>query len=265
MSSELPERPGDVFSVAGKRVLITGGTAGIGLGVARHFAAAGADVVITGRRSAGPQIAESVGARFVRMDVGDDDSVEQAISDAARMLGGLDVLILNAGVGRTVGPIESLDLDEFRDVFNVNVLGVVRGLRYGVPLLGPGGVVLVTSSPGGRQALAAPGMVAYSASKAAVDMIVQSAGLELAARGIRVSGVLPGFIRTQIAADSGHEDSWLAHLTASGHAREPSAMGPVFQFLASDAGAMLQSSIVAADDGCSAGLSASVLRRLVGQ
>jgi NAD(P)-dependent dehydrogenase (short-subunit alcohol dehydrogenase family) len=264
MTADPLQEPDKLFSVAGKRVLVTGGTAGIGHGVARHFVAAGANVVISGRRTAGPQIAESIGARYVWMDVGDDESVERATVEAARLLGGLDVLILNAGIAKPVGPIEVLDLDEFRDVFNVNVGGVVRGLRYGVPLLSPGGVVLVTSSVGGRQALAAPGMIGYSASKAAVDMIVASAGLELAAKGIRVSGVLPGFIRTQIAAGSGHDDSWLARLTASGEAREPADMGPVFQFLASAAGAMLQSSVVAADDGCSAGLSASVLRRLTG-
>ncbi|HTX07396.1 MAG TPA: SDR family oxidoreductase [Solirubrobacteraceae bacterium] len=253
-----------LFSIARRRTVITGGTAGIGLGVARHFVSAGADVVVTGRREQGHQRADSVGATFVRMDVRDDASVERALADAVRALGGLDILILNAGIARPCGPLEALDLDTFREVLEVNLFGVMRGLRYGLAHMERGGVVLVTSSPGGRQALAAPGTVAYSASKAALDMVVQSAGLELADRGIRVSGVIPGFINTEIAAASPSPPTWLARLTATGEARDAEAMGPVFHFLASDAGSMLQASVVAADDGCSAGLSSSVLSRLVG-
>jgi NAD(P)-dependent dehydrogenase (short-subunit alcohol dehydrogenase family) len=77
--------------------------------------------------------------------------------------------------------------------------------------------------------------------------------------------VLPGIIRTQLASDDGPDVSWLARLTATGEERDPADMAPVFHFLASDAGAMLQGSVVAADDGCTAGLSASVLVRLVGE
>ncbi|HTX47124.1 MAG TPA: SDR family NAD(P)-dependent oxidoreductase, partial [Solirubrobacteraceae bacterium] len=130
----------ELFSIQGRRTVITGGTAGIGLGVARHFVSAGAKVVITGRRERGPERAESVGASFVSMDVRDDVSVERGLESAVRLLGGLDVLILNAGVARTCGPLERLDLDAFRDVFEVNVFGVMRGLRYGLPHMEPGAV-----------------------------------------------------------------------------------------------------------------------------
>jgi NAD(P)-dependent dehydrogenase (short-subunit alcohol dehydrogenase family) len=254
--------PEAMFSIAGRRTVITGGTAGIGLGVAEHFVAAGARVVIAGRRAQGPEIAATVGAQFVSMDVADDESVNHALARSAELLGGLDVLILNAGVARPCGPLESLDLDAFRHVFDVNLFGAVRGLRFGLPHMRAGGVVLITSSPGGRQALGAPGMHAYSASKAALDMVVQAAGLELAAEGIRVSGVLPGFIHSELGGEA--DASWLARLTATGRPREPGAMAPVFHFLASEAGEMLQGAIVAADDGCTAGLSAAVLSRLVG-
>ena len=260
---EQAERGSDPFGITGKRTLITGGTAGIGLGVARHFVRAGAEVVISGRRAAGADIAESIGARFVTMDVADEASVQHGTDVAAEILGGLDVVIQNAGIGRPCGPLDQLDLGVFREILEVNLFGVVRGMRYALPHMGRGGVILVTSSPGGRQALAAPGMIGYSCSKAAVDMVIRSAGLELAAKGIRVSGVLPGLIRTEIAGEHGVDDSWLAALTASGHAQDPEAIAPVFHFLASEAGAMTQGSIVAADDGCSAGLSATVLERLM--
>lgn len=251
-----------LFSIAGRRTVITGGTAGIGFGVARHFVDAGAPIVITGRRPSGDQIAESIGARFVRMDVSDDESVQRGLEEAVDHLGGLDVLILNAGIALPCGPMAELDLDAFRAVIDVNLIGVMRGLRFGVGHMKAGGVVLATSSPGGRQGLGVPGMAAYSVSKAALDMVVRSAGLELAASGIRVSGVMPGFIHSELAGDA--DASWLAQLTATGQPREPEDMAPVYHFLASDAGAMLQGSVVAADDGCTAGLSRSVLARLVG-
>jgi NAD(P)-dependent dehydrogenase (short-subunit alcohol dehydrogenase family) len=94
-------------------------------------------------------------------------------------------------------------------------------------------------------------------------MIVRAAGLELASEGIRVSGVIPGFISSGLAAGSEAAAPWLARVTATGEQRERAAMGLVFHFPASDAGAMLQGSVVAADDGCTAGLSASVVSRLM--
>jgi NAD(P)-dependent dehydrogenase (short-subunit alcohol dehydrogenase family) len=91
-----------------------------------------------------------VGASFVFMDVRDDESVERALEEATGVLGGLDVLILNAGTTLMCGPLEELDLDAFREVFGVNLFGVMRGLRYGLPRMRRGSVVLLTSSPGGQ-------------------------------------------------------------------------------------------------------------------
>jgi NAD(P)-dependent dehydrogenase (short-subunit alcohol dehydrogenase family) len=252
------------FSIRGRRTVITGGTAGIGHGVAAHFVAEGAEVVITGRRASGAEIAEGIGAHFVAMDVADDDSVRDGMAAAAERLDGLDVVILNAGISLPERPVAELDLDAFRRVIDVNLFGVIRGIRFGLEHLGSGGVIIVTSSPGGRQGLGAPGMLAYGASKAAVDQLVRGAALQLAHQGIRVCGVLPGLILTEIAGER-EGPIWLSQLTASGQARVPDDMAPAFHLLASEAGAMFQGSIVAADDGCSAGLSASVVARLIGR
>ena len=99
----------DIFSIANRRTVITGGTAGIGLAVAAHFVSAGAEVVITGRRADGRQIAGSISARSVSMDVRSDASVERGLNEAVEILGGLDVLVLNAGVSLPAGPLEELD------------------------------------------------------------------------------------------------------------------------------------------------------------
>jgi NAD(P)-dependent dehydrogenase (short-subunit alcohol dehydrogenase family) len=137
-------------------------------------------------------------------------------------------------------------------------------VKFALPHMGRGGVIIATSSPGGRQATAGGVMMAYSSSKAGLDMFVHSAALDLAAHGIRVCGLLPGLTRTEIAGVDMSEESWLAALTSTGTSRPPSDLVTAYQFLASDAAHMLQGAIIAADDGCSAGLSMPVLRRLMG-
>lgn len=256
----------DPFSLAGKRVVIVGATAGIGYAVADHFVKQEADVVISGRRENGDDLAAAIGAKFVRTDVISDESVQTGMDRAAELLGGgIDVLILNAGTAGNHGSLPDLDLAEWRRVIDINLHGPVRGVKFALPHMGRGGVIIATSSPGGRQATAGGMMMAYSCSKAGLDMFVQSAGLHLAGMGIRVSGLLPGLIRTEIAgADGFEEEPWLAALTSTGTSRPPSDLVTAYQFLASDAAHMLQGAIIAADDGCSAGLSMPVLSRLMG-
>jgi 3-oxoacyl-[acyl-carrier protein] reductase len=225
--------------------------------VAEHFASADARVVITGRRADGERIAQRIGARFVRMDMVDPASITRGLEEGADLLGGgLDALILNAGVDLEVGPIDALDMASFRKVFEVNVFGVAQGLRDGLRYMTKGGTVIVTSSPAGVRA--APGFIEYSASKAAVNMIVRSAAIELGPRGIRVNAVTPGIVLTEMAP----EDAQIIRvLTASGVVRQPREMGGVFHFLATEASAPLTGAIVQADDGISAGYSLEVMNR----
>ncbi|MCC6222510.1 MAG: SDR family oxidoreductase [Thermoleophilia bacterium] len=254
--------PPDMFSIAGRRAVITGGTAGIGLGVARHFVRASASVVITGRRATGGGIAASIGASFVPMDVRDDASVCDGMAAAARLLGGIDILVLNAGLDEQTGTVAALDLDAVRRVLDVNLGGVVRGLRYGTQHMGPGGSIVVTSSPAGR--LTAPGLTAYSASKAAVDSVVRTAALELGVKGIRVNAVLPGIIASEMEGGATGDAAWIAELTVSGAVRPPEDVAGVFHFLASDAACAVTGAAVPADDGITAGLGARLLERAFG-
>ncbi len=250
------------FSITGKRIVVTGGTAGIGRAVAAHFAAEDARVVITGRRASGAEIAAVCGAEFVAMDVTDDISVRSAMATAAEHLGGIDVLVLNAGIDLATGTLDDLDLDAFRRVLDVNLGGVVRGMAFGIPHMGPGGSVIATSSPAGK--VTAAGTGAYSASKAAVDSIVRTAAIELGPKGIRVNGIRPGIVESEMTDGSTGDPAMLVTLTVNGAHRRADEIVGVFHFLASDASAPLTGGIVDADDGIGAGLSGQLLERAFG-
>lgn len=250
----------DPFVVVGKNVVITGGTAGIGLAVARHLADHGARVIVTGRRPEGATVAGEAGAHFVAMDVADPDSVASGFSAIATLLDPIDCLILNAGIDLGHGEIDNLDVDTFQRVLDVNTMGVVRSLAAGVGHMVEGGSVVVTSSPAGL--ITGPGMAAYSASKAALNMLVRTWALELGRRGIRVNAVLPGIVESEMAAGSTADLEIIRRMTANGRFRRAEEMGPVFHFLASNASATLTGSQLGAHDGISVGFSREMMQYL---
>jgi NAD(P)-dependent dehydrogenase (short-subunit alcohol dehydrogenase family) len=247
----------DPFSVRDNNIVIVGGTAGIGLAVAEHLVRVGAQVVITGRRPDGADIASDAGCSFVPMDVADDASVAAGFVSIGAVLGHIDCLILNAGVDLYHGEIDDLDMTTFEQVFQINTLGLVRSLAHGVKLMRPGGSVVATSSPAGS--IAAPGMAAYSASKAALDMLVKTWALELGPKQIRVNALLPGIVESEMDAASTAELEVIRRMTANGVYRQAQEMGPIFQFLASPASGPLTGSLVGAHDGISVGYSHEVM------
>ena len=249
----------DPFSVADRNIVIVGGTAGIGLAVAAHLASAGASVTITGRRDA-TEAATEIGAAFVAMDVADSASVGAGFEQIAATNDKIDCLILNAGIDEFHGEIDELDVDVFTKVLDINTLGVVRAMAAGIKNVSSGGSVVVTSSPAGS--ITTPGMAAYSASKAALDMLVRTWALELGPKGIRVNAILPGIVESEMDAESTGELEVIRRMTANGTYRKAAEMGPVFQFLASDASLLLTGSMVGAHDGISVGYSAEVMKYL---
>ena len=250
----------DTFDVSGRRVVITGGTAGIGLAAAAHLVHCGAQVVIGGRRAEGQAIAEGIGAEFVEMDVADEASVATAFKAVAERFEALDALVLNAGIDEYHGDIDTLDLEPFERIMDVNTMGVARTLSRGIGLVRNHGSVIVTSSPAGS--VAAPGMAGYAASKAALDQLVRVWALELGPRHIRVNAVLPGLVESEMSTASAPDFDLIRQLTANGTVRQPHEIAPVFHFLVSDASAPLTGSLVGCHDGIPVGFSLGVMSRL---
>ncbi len=188
-----------------KRVLITGAGSGLGRALAFRFAENGwrvacADIRLDRARDSVRLITEfGVGAMALKVDVGDDASVEAMHDEILAAWDGVDVVVNNAGVA-AAGPVAQAALDDWRWTLNINLMGVVRGCRAFLPILleqGSGHIVNIASFAGIANA---PRMAAYSASKAGVISLSECLRGELALAGsaVRVSVVCPAFFPTSL-------------------------------------------------------------------
>ncbi|PDP89531.1 3-oxoacyl-ACP reductase FabG [Glycomyces fuscus] len=183
----------------GRSVLVTGGTRGIGLGIAQGFAEAGDRVVIVGRDEArAREAARAVpGAEWAVGDVAEAADCARVVDQVVRSTGGLDVVCANAGVFPS-SPLVSMGQDELDRVVDTNLKGTVLTVQAAVEALtasGRGRVVITSSITGPLTGYA--GWSHYGATKAAQLGFMRSAALELAPRGITVNAVLPGNVRTE--------------------------------------------------------------------
>ncbi len=192
------------MNVAGKTVVITGASRGIGAEAARVFAAAGANVALIARSSdAIEKLAAEIGAQAIALtcDVASYASVEGAIAKAKETFGSVDILINNAGVIEPISHLASADPDEWGAVIDINLKGVFNGMRAVLPMMiASGGGSILTISSG-----AAHGPVEawshYCASKAAVKMLTECVNKENGADGIRAIGLSPGTVATQMQVE----------------------------------------------------------------
>ncbi|MFD3685256.1 3-oxoacyl-ACP reductase FabG [Nocardiopsis sp. NPDC058631] len=183
----------------GRSVLVTGGTRGIGLGIAKGFAAAGDRVVVVGRDEArAREAAQGVpGAQWAVGDMAKAADCARVVEQVVERAGGLDVLCANAGVFPS-SPLVSMGEDELDQVIDTNLKGTVLMVQAAVEALtasGRGRVVITSSITGPLTGYA--GWSHYGATKAAQLGFMRSAALELAPRGITVNAVLPGNVRTE--------------------------------------------------------------------
>ena len=223
----------------GKRAIVTGGSRGIGAAIAKRLAEDGADVVITyaSNKDAADHVVAAITAsgrvgQAIEADAGDPAAVATAIGQAAKALGGLDILVHNAGIAN-FATIEADTVENYDRTFGVNVGGVFAGTQAAVPLIADGGRILIVGSVSGDIS-GFPGVAVYGATKAAVAGLARGWARDLGPRGILVNVIQPGPIDTDLnPADSDLAASMLPMIVLGRYGRVEE-VASVASFLASD-------------------------------
>lgn len=196
---------GELVSLKGRTAIVTGGAQGLGKGIARRFAEAGANVVLADLNEGLAQETArnleeryAVGVLALQMDVSNAESVRNVSAKAEIKFGGIDVWVNNAGVFPSV-PVTEMNESEWDGVFAVNVRGTFLGSRAAIQSMtarGQGGVIINIASLAGLKGIS-PGLSAYVSSKHAVVGMTKQMALECAPSGIRVLAVAPSFMVTE--------------------------------------------------------------------
>ena len=231
----------------GKTALITGGTRGIGLAIARGFQNAGATVWIHGKEAADPALLREFDDRYIAVDLADSGAAAAIARDLAGATERLDILVNNAGV-ETIMPIEQLDPAVLALTWRINAQAPLELIHALMPLLKghEASVINVTSI---HEATPYPGNVAYCMSKAALAMATKVASIELAKHAIRLNNLAPGAIETDInraVIDTIGRDRWAEWIPAGRVGSTDEVVGPAL-FLASNASRYMSGSTIFVD------------------
>ncbi len=243
------------YDLSGRKALVTGGAQGLGAGMAKALAAAGARVMIGDVKASGAETAKALGAQhgFVQLDVTDESSWEKAIGATIAQLGGLDLVINNAGI-EISSLITEVRPEDVMKMLSVNILGTTLGLKHGLRAMRPGGaagkgggIINIASV---AATIAFPAISVYSATKSAVDRLTRIAAMESGklGYGVRVNCVYPGLVPTEMGAGLANDMAKLGlypsaeaavgaviGLTPAGRLGTVEDMADAVVFLASDA------------------------------
>ena len=243
------------LDLTGRRALVTGGARGLGAGMAQALSDAGASVMIADvLKDVGEQTAAGIErAGFVQLDVTSDAEWEAAVAHTVAELGGLDVVVNNAGIEVTQLIVDT-EPDDIRKLLEVNILGTMLGLKHGMRAMRPGGAAgnggSIINISSVAATIAFPAIAGSSATKSAVDRLTRVAAMEAGklGYGVRVNCIYPGLVATDMGVKLAVETSGLGlfespdaavgaviGLTPSGRLGEVSDMADAVLFLASDA------------------------------
>lgn len=248
-----------VLNLAGRKVLVTAGGSGIGLAIARGFQKMGSEVLISDINADALTIAHQEGFHTAVADSSSEEAVRDLIEETQRALGGLDVLVNNAGIAGPTGPIETIETPAWLKTFDVNIHSQFYAIKYALPLLrrSDQASIINLASAAGRLGMA--GRSPYSASKWAVVGLTKTLAIELGPESIRVNAICPGAVngpriqavihdKAQMLTTSDEEVAQLYRDQASlQRLAEPEDIGNTAVYLASDLAAHVHGQAVAVD------------------
>ncbi|MGG7567453.1 SDR family NAD(P)-dependent oxidoreductase [Rhodovulum sp. DZ06] len=251
------------WALAGKSVIVTGAASGIGRAAALAYAAAGAQVLACDLAEGVEEVAAQIraaggAARAMRMDAGAEGDVIGAVDAACADHGGLDVIFANAGITGGVRGLFDQTAQTWAEVLRVNLVGPFLAIRHGAPRIEArgGGAIVLTASVAGLRANAGP--ACYSASKAGVINLAQTAAQELAGTGVRVNAICPGLIETGMTrpiydyARAVGAEGRLGSLNPLRRGGAPEEIAATALFLSSPLSSYINGQAIAVDGGLSA-------------
>ncbi|KGB53074.1 Short-chain dehydrogenase/reductase SDR [Sphingopyxis sp. LC81] len=249
-----------MFDLSGKTAVITGSSRGIGRAIAEAFAEAGARVVISSRKQdACDAVAAEIEAKFgagralaVAASISDKEALQHLVDRTREQFGPIDILVCNAATNPYYGPMAGISDEQFRKIFDNNVLSNHWLITMVAPEMAArhSGAIIIVSSVGGL--IASDTIGAYNISKAADFQLVRNLALELGRQNIRVNAIAPGVIRTDFARalwEDPEAEAALRHAVPLGRIGEPEEIAGTALFLASDAGRYVNGQGIVVDGG----------------
>ncbi|WP_395774562.1 SDR family NAD(P)-dependent oxidoreductase [Agrobacterium pusense] len=240
--------------LAGKNALVTGGSRGIGAAIARALSGKGANVAITYERSAesAAQLVRAIQAEggtavAIQADSADPAAIQHAVDETVRALGGLDILVNNAAIGR-YNNIADFAVEDLDALLAVNVRGPVLASKAAIPHLKEGGRIINIGSAGADRIVGVPGTVYYM-TKGALQAFNRGLARELGARDITVNLVQPGSTNTDSNPETGESADYQRGLTALGRFNQPEDVAAAVAFLATPAARQITGTILTVDGG----------------
>ena len=233
-----------MFDLTGKTAIVTGGNGGIGFGIARGLAEAGANIVIAARNEQKTSVAVDaicgIGVKAVglNIDVADEDSVVGAVQEAADEFDGIDILVNNAGIGIRKPP-QDYSLDEWQQVVGINLDGTFLCSREVYPYMKRAGGGKIINIGSMTSVFGSDWVASYSASKGGVVQLTKSLAVAWGKDNIQVNAILPGWIHTDLTAPIRSQFTerykYIQSRIPHGRWGEPDEMGGAAVFLASAA------------------------------
>lgn len=242
-----------MFDLSGKRAIVTGSTRGIGRAIAEGLIAQGARVVISSEDAEDTaRVAAELGQPGIACDVSDDAALARLVDFALAQLGGIDVLVCNAGITGKAGPFAEIDMEDYARVMAINLRSqvVLTGLALPHIAAGGGGAAVLIASLSG---LRGNGRInAYALAKAGVAQLARNLAVEWGPRNVRVNAVSPGFIATELSGPLLADEAFMARRMAMTPLRRPGTpleVAGAVVFLASQAGAFVTGHNLVVDGG----------------